>query len=289
MKNIIINMSDIGYGANRLGIQHGYIMIREKYPKLASEINYLPHTLLVEDIRQTNKKFYNTVYQATLNIYEANLNSIKENNLPILLGGDHSLALGSVKASIKANENEDIGLIWIDAHADLNTFEISKTGHIHGMPVSGLLGINDEKYNTLGHSKALKTENLVYFATRMVDPEEEVLIHENNILNITHPLIKAISFEESIKKIIEHLKGRVNKIHVSLDLDAINPDDIKGVSTPVEDGLLIEQPLQLIKSLKKEFEIVAFDIVEFNPITDIDEKTIKYVNTLIGEIKNLYK
>ncbi|MDF9867226.1 arginase [Bacilli bacterium PM5-3] len=287
MKKIEINMSDIGFGANRIGIQHGYTIIKEKYPQLASKINYVPYNYMFEDVTQSNKKFYNTVFEATLGIYNANLDSIEKGKLPVLLGGDHSLALGSVKASLKANEGEDIGLVWIDAHADINTFEITDSGHIHGMPVAGLLGLNDDKYNSLGNDLQIKPSNLVYFATRSIDYGEDVFINKYNILNLTDAKIKASSFEERLNELVTYLKNKVNKVHISLDLDSINPDEIKGVSTPVFGGLKKDEPLKIFKRLSEEFEVVGIDIVEYNPMEDTDEKTVEYVNSLLEEVEKL--
>lgn len=286
MRQIKINMSDIGFGATFIGIQHGYKMIEKLKPDLAKKLNYIPYTLYAEDMKQTNKKFYNTVYEACLNIYNENLKDLEAGKLPILLGGDHSLALGSVKASMEAN-NEDIGLIWIDAHADINTFEISETGHIHGMPVASLLGLNDEKYNNLGNDMKIKFENLAYFATRAVDRDEQILIEKHNILELSDARICATSFEEKLIELINYFKGKVNKVHVSLDLDSINPDLIKGVSTPVTGGLSLEQPLEIIKKVNDNFEIVAIDIVEYNPMKDIDERTVAYVDKLISDLEQI--
>ncbi|MEG0364885.1 MAG: arginase family protein [Erysipelotrichales bacterium] len=288
MPNIQINMCDLGCGANRIGILHGYTMIKALKPELAAKINYLPYALEAENMKLENKKFYNTILSASLKVYEENLKVLNEKKVPILLGGDHSLALGSVRASMKANEQEDIGLVWIDAHADINTFETSDTGHIHGMPVAGLVGLNDEKYNTLGFDKKIKFENLVYFATRSVDHGEAVKVAKYDILELSDAKIYATSFEERLEEMINHLKGKVNKVHISLDLDSINPETIKGVSTPVFGGLSIDQPIKIFKRLKEEFEVVSIDIVEYNPLTDVDEMTIKYVEDLITDIEELF-
>ncbi len=286
MKEIKINMSDTGYGANVLGIQHGYEMIKSLNPSLASKLSYVDHKIYPESMKLTNCKFYNTIYEACLKIYKNNLEDLKNNKMVVTLGGDHSLALGSVKASVEY-AGEDIGLIWIDAHADINTFEISESGNIHGMPVSGLVGINEEKYNNLGNDIRVKPENIVYFATRAVDYEEKILIHKHNIKEISDAKIKASSFESSLADLITYLKGKVNKVHISLDLDSINPNDIKGVSTPVDGGLKLNEPIELIKKVNDTFEIVSIDIVEYNPLRDIDENTLKYIDGLVQDLEKI--
>ncbi|MDR1781551.1 MAG: arginase family protein [Bacilli bacterium] len=284
--NIKINMSDLGHGANRIGVLHGYNNIKLKNKELANKINYVPYTLQEENFKETNKKFYNTIYQACLNLYQEHLKAYQNNEFPILLGGDHSLSLASVKATLQ-HYQEDIGLIWIDAHTDINTFDVSNTGHIHGMPVAGLLGINDDKYNNLGNELRIKPENIIYFATRDIDYHEQVLVDKYNILNLTDMKIKATSLNERITEAINYLKDKVSKIHISLDLDSMNPEDIKGVSTPVAHGLNIDEPLKIIKAFNKEFDLVALDIVEYNPLEDIDENTLNYLDNLIKEIEIL--
>lgn len=286
MKKVKLNMSDIGFGANVLGIAHGYKMLTKLKPSISSQVDYLEHKLYEEDMKLTNRKFYNTVYNACLEIYNKNLEDLNNNNLVVTVGGDHSLALGSVKASMES-ANEDIGLIWIDAHADLNTFEITESGNIHGMPVSGLVGINDEKYNNLGNEKRIKPENIVYFATRAVDDAEKVLIEKHNIKEYSDEIIANSSFDECLASALEYLDGKVSKVHISLDLDSINPAMIKGVSTPVVGGLELEDPIKLIKAFNNKFEIVAIDIVEYNPLRDIDENTVEYMETLINDINAL--
>ncbi len=286
MKDLKLNMSDIGVGANVLGITHGYMMLNKLKPNLAKKIDYLKHIQYEEDMKLTNKKFYNTVYHASLDIYNKNVKDLSENKLVVTIGGDHSLALGSVKASMEY-ANEDIGLIWIDAHADLNTFEISESGNIHGMPVSGLLGINDEKYNNLGNEKRIKPENVVYYATRAVDADEAVLIDKYSIKEFSDEIIKNSSFEDCLKAGIDYLKNKVSKVHISLDLDGIDPSKIKGVSTPVKGGLDLNDPITLIKEYNKHFDIVAIDIVEYNPLTDVDECTIEYVDQLVNDLSKL--
>jgi arginase len=287
MKKLKINMSDIGFGANRLGIFHGYTILQNKYPHLASNINYIEHKLMIEDFSLTNKKFYNSVFNACETIYNEQLKAYLNNEFPILIGGDHSLALGSIKASLEHYNNDKLGLIWIDAHTDINTFKTTDTGNIHGMPVAGLLGLNDERYNNLGNDIRIKPENLVYFATRSIDYGEAVAVEKNDILNQTDWKIKAKSLDYCIDEAIKHLKGKVSHLHISLDLDSMNPEIIKGVSTPVTGGLTTAEPLKIIKRLQEHFEIVSIDVVEYNPVTDIDGKTIDYIDSFISEITKL--
>lgn len=284
MKNIDYNLCDLGCGANRLGILFGSKMIQAYKPKLYQKMNYISYDFMAEDVSLKNKKYYNTTYQATLNVYEANIKSFNNNRIPVLIGGDHSLALGSVKASLKEH-GDDIGLIWIDAHADLNNFEVSETGHIHGMPIAGLIGINDNKYNNLGNNIKLKASNIVLFGTRSVDYQEEIIIQKNDIKNITDFQIKAFGLEKTLKQAINYLKTKVSKIHISFDLDSINPNLIKGVSTPVKGGLNLDEPLYIISELCHEFDVISVDIVEYNPVCDTDFNTLNYLEKLINHVE----
>ncbi|MDR2832112.1 MAG: arginase family protein [Streptococcaceae bacterium] len=289
MKELQFNMSDIGFGANRLGIMHGWVTIQDQNPELASKINYIPHRLYPENHYAWNKKFYNTVHAASVSVYEKNLETFAQGMTPILVGGDHSLALGSVKASMKAHEGEDIGLVWIDAHGDLNTFEITESGNIHGMPVAGLIGINDEHYNNLGNDLRMKPENVAFIATRDVDYEEDILMHKLGILNYTDTLLRATSIDAAIEAITNKFRGKVSKLHISFDFDSCNPEVIKGVTTAVPGGLTREQPFEIMKKLSERFEIVAIDIVEYNPLTDIDGETLNLLDEMTTKLQSLVK
>lgn len=285
MKNIQLNMSDIGFGADNAGIQYGYVMINKYNQKLASSINYIKHDIVAEDF-SIKPKYYQNVYNASLNVYNEHLKAYNNDKFPILIGGDHSLALGSIKASMQYH-GDDIGVIWIDAHADINTFDGTISGNIHGTPVASLLGINDEYYNNLGNDLRLKPENFVLFATRDVEEDEFSNIAKCDILNISYNDIYQSTLEKQLEKAIIHLKSKVSKIHISLDLDSMDPQLIKGVSTPVCNGLNPLEPLKIIKKLNDEFDIVSIDIVEYNPLNDKDENTYKYLENIIEDIKNL--
>ncbi|WP_423364429.1 arginase family protein [Mycoplasma sp. P36-A1] len=286
MKNFKINMSDIGYGADVLGIGLGYVNIKKFKPELAKKINYIPHVPVAEETINAKVKNYNSIYQACLDLYNENLKTVSQGYKYLSLGGDHSLALGSVKASLETY-GDDIGLIWIDAHADINRFSETESGNVHGTPVASLTGINEEKYNNLGNSKRISFENIVYVGTRSVDYPEQITIFEKNILELKDALLKSSTFSKEMDKLVKHLKNKVSKVHISLDIDAIDPSILKGVSTPVEGGLSIQEVKQLFETVNSNFEIAAVDIYEFNPQNDIDGKTIDFVEDFVDFLEKL--
>jgi len=279
----IINMNDCGYGANRMGITCGYKTIKEFKKELADKINYVDYKVAPIDDKEP-AKYYQTVYNASKSIYDANLAVYKDGNFPITLGGDHSLALGSVKAALEVYGNE-IGLIWIDAHADINTFEQSDTKNIHGTPVASLLGINEQKFDNLGNEIRLNPENLVYIGTRSVDYEEEINIAKYDICELSDSLIKATSFDEQKDNLIHYLDGKVKKVFISLDLDSMDPTLISAVSTDVTGGLLPDDVIKLIKEVNDKFEIIGLDVFEYNPLNDKNFETLNFVDKFLKEIE----
>lgn len=283
MKNYTITMCDLGFGANSLGVLCGYETIKALKPNLTNKIEYLDYQIKAYDAATAKARYYDIVYDACLKLYDKTLAVIKDNKIPITLGGDHSLALGSVKANLKQYSN-DLGLVWIDAHADINTFEHSASKNIHGTPVASLLALNDEKYNSLGNDLILDKNKLVYFATRSVDYFEQGTIFAQAIYEIKDAYIKATSFEIQLQNLILNLKNQTDKIHISLDLDSMDPSIIKGVSTPVKHGLTPQQVLTMFQELNANFEIVGIDIFEYNPLFDDNHATINFIEELINLI-----
>jgi len=174
------------------------------------------------------------------------------NRIPITLGGDHSIGLSTVSASLNVH-NDDFLLVWIDAHGDVNTNESSLSGNTHGMPVAGLLGLmkNDLSNNIL------KPENIIYYGIRDLDKFEEDFIRDNKI-----EIAKTV--EEVIKKISNY-----KKIHISFDVDAIDPKYFPSTGTRVDNGISPKDVSTILQNCTGK--TIALDIVEFNPEIEPDK------------------
>ena len=214
-------------------------------------------------------------------LYTHCLNSLNKNELPLTLGGDHSLAIGSVAAS--AEKHPNLGLIWIDTHADLNTPSTSRTQNIHGMPVSTLLHDGFPELVYLVTSK-ISPKNIVMIGLRDIDKEEKLLLKQSEIKYYTMRDIDEMGIQGVFKQIQHLLIDKVDALHVSFDLDVMDPLTIPGVSTPVHGGLSLREAHLLLELLHETDKIKSADFVELNPMNDIKGSSAQHAISLIGSL-----
>ncbi|HRD56194.1 MAG TPA: arginase [Parachlamydiaceae bacterium] len=208
-------------------------------------------------------------------------------------GGDHSSAIGtwSGVAAEKKEKNQEIGLIWIDAHMDSHIPSTSPSGNIHGMPLAALLGYGDSRLtHVLSKSAKIKPENLVLIGIRSFEKEEEIFLKKLNVKIYYIEEVLRKGFKNILEETIADLAKKTACYGVSFDLDVIDPKHVNAVGTPVPNGIKAEDAIEAMDVLKKHFPI-AFEIVEYNPKLDEDKKTLKFTEKLIqklinGECKN---
>lgn len=224
-----------------------------------------------------------------INEFNARLyNEIKQdNNFPITLGGDHSLAIGSALASIK--KEEKLGIIWIDSHGDYNTFETTRTGNIHGLPLAALNHQTGDRLSLFHDGNYYLPENTVIVGGRDIDPWEMPVIEKAGATVFSTKDIKEQGISTIIKKAIDIASNNTKGIHISFDIDVIDPEIAKGVSVPAIKGITDEEAYQITDEvLKYKDKIKSWDLVEFNPLKDEDKKTEKIaVNILEKIISNI--
>jgi len=207
--------------------------------------------------------------------------SIEKQCFPLVLGGDHSIAMGTLAGVAKHFKN--IGVIWYDAHADMNTPETSPTGNIHGMPLAASMGIGHSALTRIaGYEVKVKPENIVLIGARDVDPGEQQLIKEKNIKVYTPEDVKQLGIDEVIKQTLAYLSERCDGIHLSFDLDGIDPVEVPGVGTPVVDGISYQDSARGVQLLGASNLLTSAEFVEFNPLLDKDDATVRAVANLIG-------
>jgi arginase len=195
-----------------------------------------------------NKKGYSNL---RTEVYDSH----KRGDTPFTLGGDHSIGIGTVAGSLDFY-NKDLTTIWIDAHADINTYESSHTKNLHGMPLSFLTGLDNSFMNMDGNE--LLTENLLYYGLRDVDKFEQRVLDKNNIQYMTsNRLIRGDSYG--------HLKIPTDKVHLSVDVDVLDPQYMSSTGTPVPNGITPETLFNLINWISNNSDVVAIDLVEYNP------------------------
>lgn len=196
-------------------------------------------------------------------------------DFPVTIGGDHSMAVGSIAAFARAkNAHGRIGVLWFDAHADLNTHDTSPSQALHGMPLAALLGLGRPDWVALcGDKTVLAPENLFYIGLRDVDPGEWDAIQKMNIAHLTAEQVRAIGMQASFRQAIDHLRQHADYLFISFDLDGLDPADAPAVGTPVADGLRLEDTLQALRETVAQWAPSMIEITEFNPHLENPEKT----------------
>lgn len=201
--------------------------------------------------------------------------------LPIVIGGDHSVSLGSLHG---ASRSGSLGVLWIDAHADFNTFETSPSGDIHGMPLAGAVGDID------GHPawevSNLSESNISILGVRSVDyPEERQRIAESPLSTFDASAIEQRGFATVLENAIDCATDGVDALHVSIDIDAFDPSVAPGVSTPVRGGLSAREGFALVETLGSHpavrEKLVSLDFVELNPLQDTENQTAEFAAELV--------
>jgi len=194
----------------------------------------------------------------------------KAGELPVTLGGDHSLAMGTISGSLSSFP--DAGVIWVDAHADLNTIESTDSGNLHGMPVSFLLGINGPSSPVLPIFSwlrpMLKTSAIVYIGLRDVDDGEKRLLKEHGIKAFSMHEVDKHGIGKVVEMALDHLNGggkRDRPIHLTFDVDALDPTVAPSTGTPVRGGLTFREGHYICEAIYETGSLVALDLMEVNP------------------------
>jgi arginase len=226
--------------------------------------------------RDPKKKYIREIARVCQKLYTQVLASLGEGALPIVLGGDHSLAAGSVGASadFMALRGVDIGLIWVDAHGDMNTPATSSTGNVHGMPLAALVGPEPAELARIGGRwPKVRADRTVLIGARDLDAPEKIRIRESGMHVFTMKEIDRHGIAVIMERAIGLAGAGTAGIHVSFDLDVCDPSIAPGVGTPVKGGLDYREAHMVMEIIADSGRLVALDLVEVNPILDIQNQT----------------
>ena len=219
------------------------------------------------------------------NLYKNMVEKIKEEYFPIMLGGDHSAAIASALASAKVNV--DVGIIWIDAHTDYNTFESTVTGNLHGLPLAAINGYKNHELRYYHDGKVIQASKTVIIGARSIDEAEKDNVRYSGVTVFSTEDIKEKGVEAVMEEAFKIAGYKTKGVHVSYDLDVIDPDVAPGVSIPEFDGISEEEAMKINESIIKHMnEVLSFDLVEFNPLRDIDRKTEQIALNILAQIIN---
>lgn len=283
------------YGCDKKGVElgpdelrnKGLLEILEKNHKV-KDLGNINVEIISEDNKFTsnNKMKYLSAIQNTSEALAKDVyKSLSKDEFPLVVGGDHSLALGSVAGAGKYF-GQDYGVIWIDAHGDINTDSTSPSGNVHGMPLAASMGIgNNALTNLYYNDKKVDLDKVFIFAARDLDQGELKLIEENKLNVWTIKDIKTKGLETCFSELLEKIKN-INNIHLSFDIDSIDPMYIPGTGTPVENGLTVKEAQNILKDLLKTKKIKSLDFVEFNPKLDDTDTTLNNCLAILNTISN---
>jgi arginase len=228
------------------------------------------------------KEIVETIQRACTQAYGEGKKAVADGGIPLFLGGDHSIAIGTIGG---VSHDEPSAVVWIDAHGDFNIPETSPNGNIHGMPVAILIGLGLPELVNLGRTGAkVNPADMVLIGTRDLDYDEKTLLKNSGITIYTMREIDERGIGAVLREVVDMKLGRAKRIHVSLDMDALDPRDAPGVGTPAPGGLTYREAHLCMEILHGSGRISSMDIVEINPILDRQNRTAKIAVELAASL-----
>lgn len=288
-KTIRIIGIPIDLGADRRGVDMGPSAIR--YAGLNTRLQRLGW--VVEDmgnlevplpetreIKDTRLKYLPEIAKVTEELAKAVAQALSDGVVPLVLGGDHSIGMGSL-AGIAADGKRH-GLIWFDTHGDYNSPETTHSGNIHGMPLAVANGIGARELTNIGGSqKKISEENSVIIGARDLDADEREMLHQSKITVFTMSDIDQLGMKEVVTRGLEIAGKGTEGIHISFDLDVIDPSEAPGVGTPVAGGITYREAHLAMELVAESGLLLSLDVAEVNPILDYQNKTAELAVGLI--------
>ncbi len=273
-------------GANRRGVDMGPSALRSA--GLGERIAALGYRVIdrgnlpvpipeTQERHDERKKYIGDIARVCDQLYQMAYHSLNEGGLPLVLGGDHSLGAGSVAASAawaRTRRQLPIGLLWLDAHGDMNTPATSKSGNVHGMPLSALLGAEPAELSSIGgFSPKVLPSHTVLIGVRNLDEREKIAVRDSRVHVFT---MKDID-QQGIASVLEQAVGVAGRgtagIHVSLDMDVCDPLIAPGVGTAVKGGLNYREAHLAMEIVADSRLLISLDVVEVNPTLDLRNAT----------------
>jgi arginase len=236
-----------------------------------------------QDAADSRKKYIRAIEEVCRELYATCLASLDAGALPVVLGGDHSLAAGSIAASaawVRRATSKPLGVIWVDAHGDMNTPDTTSSGNVHGMPLAALLGQEPRELAAIGHSPAIDAHHTVLMGIRNLDAQERDQILRAGVHVFTMKDIDREGVATVAERAIALASAGTGGIHVSFDLDVCDPSIAPGVGTPVKGGLDYRESHMIMELVADSQRLVALDLVEVNPTLDIRNTTAEFATEL---------
>ena len=289
MDPVAVIGAPLDLGAGRRGVDMGPSAIR--YAGLEPRIEELGRRCIdwgdvvtavaeASAVGDERVRFLPQIKETCERIAELVAKAVDEGLVPLVLGGDHSVALGTLGGLARASGKG--GVLWLDAHGDLNRPGTSPTGNVHGMPLAAALGLGGAEFESEAYPlPALERSRVALFGVRSLDPAERGLLAELDALVFTMSDLDRVGVEPAMREALEHVAGP-GFVHVSLDLDVLDPEVAPGVGTPVRGGLSYREAHLALELVAESGLVRSFDVVEVNPILDRENQTAKLAVELVA-------
>src|SRR5262250_2554749 len=272
-------------GADRRGVDMGPSAVRdadlkERLLQLGYEVidegNIVVRNQEMMQITDRRLKYLPEIATACRKLADRVEAALEEDAIPLILGGDHSIAIGSVSglASFHRKRDHNVGVIWFDAHGDMNTPETSPSGHIHGMPFAVILGHGAQELTRIGgFAPKVHPEDCVLIGARSVDPEEAVALKASGIRVITMRELDERGMSTVMDEAMWLASRRTAGFHVTMDMDFVDPDFAPGVGTPVPGGPTYRESHLAMEKVADSGKMLSFELTEVNPVLDVSNRT----------------
>ena len=283
-ENIEIHGVPMDLGANLRGVDMGPSALRiagvgralEALGYVVAHHSHDVRTSVSLPVEKGSARYLNEIVAVCRRLHDEAAAAKGRGSVPIFLGGDHSIAIGTVSgvATHFRSRGESLGLIWFDAHTDMNTPETSPSGNVHGMPLASLLGYGDDQLASIGgKGAACRPENVFIIGARDVDPRERDVVARSGVTVFSMREIDELGIAEVTRRAIEGATDRTSGFHLSFDIDGLDPEIAPGVGTPVRGGVNFREAHLMMELIADSEALVSMDVVELNPVRDVGNRT----------------
>jgi len=283
--DVAITNVHLDLGAGRRGTDMGAsaIHVAGLVPRLRN-LGRMVHDVSTIDVRSfesmghgnENARFLEEIESVVTQLADRVESVCDQEYFPLVLGGDHSQAIGTVAGLVRhlRKRQERLGVVWVDAHTDMNTPDSTPSGNVHGMPLAVLLGHGPKSLvNLVPGGPALRPEDVAVIGARDVDAGEAELVRKLGVRVYTMSEVDERGIAACTREAIDHVSRHTAGIHLSFDLDGVDPKDAPGVGTPVPGGLSLRESLLVCELLNRTRRLLGMEVVELNPTLDVQNKT----------------
>lgn len=283
--NIAILGAPMDLGAGRRGVDMGPSAIRvaqlhDRLTALGYQVSDLGNVEVVqresEGEGSATARYLSQIAASCRTLANMVEDAAREGQVPLVLGGDHSLSIGSISGmanSLRA-EQRKLGVLWVDAHADMNTPETTPSGNVHGMPLACLVGLGPpELVHLCGFAPKVEPHNVAIVGLRSVDRQERETLRRMGVRTFTMRDIDERGMATVMEEALEAVRNGTDALHLSFDMDSLDPDEAPGVGTPVRGGLTYREAHLAMEMICDAQCLRSLEVVEVNPVMDVSNRT----------------